>query len=533
MKKNNVFYKIKKICSVLTEITHGRWIFVLISAILPLLIMVIFGIVLAIKYDHGLALSLAIVLTLFPIAIPLAFISHAQKKELELNQITQKDQAVVLLSSEWSEEEINIFERTQGYIKTLNLEQLAWKDLDSCVLQVLEQVAQGYQKKSLDFTIPEALTLFEEIGRRYKNVITEHLPGIELIKLSHLKSGIDIYSQYGELANQIISAALLANNIKNLYFNPLKAAVDIAKQHTSSSMSKEVFSALEYKAKSALLEEVAAVAIDLYSGRFTLNANALELESENQDDHKKAHLLSPLKIAILGQTNAGKSSLINALKNEFTAETDLLPSTAATSIHPFVYQENEFHFIDLKGLDGESSSFENQLDEMKQADLILWVLKANQSAKALDVQLKEAFSAFYLNTKHISCKKPRIIAVLSHIDELPPRSHWCPPFDLTQPKNSKENTINEALAYNQALLKPDVILPLSIAINKPHFGLGALKEQLIIEMQNAINVQLNRRRNKAINKGKSVKHHLKQSVKAGKKIAPKAIKSAFSFKFKS
>ncbi len=522
MKINNQLYKLKKICAILTQITHGRWIFVLISAILPLLIMAIFGIVLAIKYDHGLALSLAIVLTLFPIAIPLAFISHTQKKESELNQIAHNEQAVILLSSEWSEAEGSIFKNTQNYIQGLQLKQLAWKELDSSVLQVLEQVAQAYQKKSLDFTIPEALTLFEEIGRRYKKVITELIPGIELIKLSHLKTGVDIYSQYGALANKIISGALLANNIKNLYLNPLKAAIDIAKQQTSASMSKEVFSALEYKAKSVLLEEVAAVAIDLYSGRFTLDANTPLPESENQNEDKKALPPSPLKIALLGQINAGKSSLINALTSKLTAETDLLPSTKTTRIHSFSYQENEFHFIDLKGLDGESSSFDNQLKEMKQADLILWVLKANQSAKDHDVQLKEAFSAFYSDPKHISCKKPRIIAILSHIDELPPRSHWSPPFDLTQPKNIKENTINEALAYNKSLLKPDVILPVSIAVSKPHFGLEAIKEQLMIEMPNAINVQLNRRQNDAINKGKSVKHHIKQSVKVGKKIFQKS-----------
>ncbi len=534
MKKNKFIQKIKKICQILTQVTNGRWIFVFISAILPFFIMSLFGIILAIKYDHGLSLSLAIAFTLFPIAIPLYFFSHKEKITLNVNNMAKENTSLLSPSLEWSDEENKIWKDAQIYIQLHINQVLKWEDIDTCALKLLEKVAENYNKTSLEFTLPEALSLFEEISARYKKALIEHIPGCEFIKMSHLKKGMDFYTQYGDITGKVISAAMLANNLKNLYLNPLKAAIDITKQQTSSTMSKDFFACIEYKAKQILLEEVVTVAIELYSGRFIINTSNISINYIDEKDKKrKAPPLSPLRLVLVGQVNAGKSSLVNLLKNEFCAEVDALPSTENTLSYTFTYQDQNINLIDIKGLNGDNHSQNNQLQEMQHADLIIWLLKANQPARDLDIKLLHAFTQYYSDPKNISRKKPRIIAVLNHIDKLLPEIEYLSLFDLKKSKTKNKKRIKEAMAHNKSLLKPNIIMPLSIAENKPHFGFEAIKEHLMHEINKARNVQLNRHGNEKIKQNKSAKNNINQVINACKKTIPNVFKAIPSLFFDS
>lgn len=533
MKKISFFNRLTKACQILTEVTQGRWILGVLSTILPLLIMAIFGLVLAIQYDHTLMLSVAIALTFFPIAIPLYFLSPSQATQNPLSKnlsTNSPEDSLILPHSEWSQAEEQIWLESRIYIQQHLESGVEWSDIDQSVFHVLEVVAKAFDKSSLDFTIPEAMTLFEEIGRRYKTALSEHVPGIELIKISHLKAGIDTYTQYGDLANKVISAVVLANNVKNIYFNPLKAAIDIAKQQTSAAMSKDIFTHIEFKAKQALLEEVAEVSIDLYSGRFTLDATKLEItQIAKKDQSRIAAQISPVRVVFIGQTNAGKSRLINMLKNTISAEVDALPCTQNIAVHEFYFEDQAVHFVDTQGIDNNPSHQEELLHEMKNADLIVWVLKANQSARELDRQIDQQFSEYYLKSSNITRKKPEIIFTLNQIDRLKPTSEWQPPYDTDQANSAKSCSIQAALEYNQSLFNTSRILPISISEDKQSFGLDKLKEQLFDGIHHAIHVQRNRQKNEAIIRARSFKNQLSQFTKSTKKIVPKILKKANPF----
>lgn len=532
--------KIKNLFRLLTVLSSGRWGIALISAIFPIIIMMGFGLFLAIKYGYLLEMSIAIAVSTLLFTIPLYISSRSSRSSTNSDAAKNTtdeaktessshniDDALVKASNEWSQAELSIWNDSKYYVRQQLVDDIEWGNLDQTGLQVLEFVAKKFGKKSLDFSIPEGLKLFEEVSRRYKVVVNEHIPGIEYLKVSYIKAGYEAYDKYGELGQKIFKAAIWGNHLKNLYLNPLKVISDLGREQATASMTKGVVDDMQYAAKQALLDEVAAVAIDLYSGRFSIEDEALKASDVSEVDEKRfAPELEPVRIVLVGQTSSGKSSIINALKEEMVAEVDVLPSTDTSTVYNAYVDDNDVRVVDLQGLDGNAKTEAVMLKEMTQADVVLWVLKANQSARELDKQLKDKFDAFYEDPKNISRKQPIVITIVNQVDRLNPVDEWQPPYDLDNPTSAKAKIIAQALEYNQTLLKPDIALPLAIAPEKIQFGLEALKQALIEHIADANNVQRNRQRLEAINRGTSVKGQLNKAMKAGKKVAPSALKVA-------
>ncbi|TKE92664.1 GTP-binding protein [Vibrio kanaloae] len=542
--------KIRNLFRLLAVLSSGRWGIALISAVLPSIIMMGFGIFLAIKYGYLLEMSIVIVVSTLFFTIPLYVSSRSSRQALYRLSVIHKsssnteqnsmgdseseikhdnidiNDALVKASLDWSQKELSIWNESKHYVRQQIMVDVEWGNLDQTGLEILEFVAEKFDKKPLDFSIPEGLKLFEEVSRRYKLVVREHIPGIEYLKVSYIKAGYEAYDRYGELGLKIVKAAIWGNHLKNLYLNPLKVVSDLGREQATSSMTKGVVDDMQYAAKQALLDEVAAVAIDLYSGRFSIEGEALRTSEVSElDEQRFAPELEPVRIVLVGQTSSGKSSLINALKQELVAEVDVLPSTDASTVYNAFVDDNDVRVVDLQGLDGNAKTEVLMLKEMTQADVVLWVLKANQSARELDKQLKDKFDAFYDDPKNISRKKPIVISVVNQVDRLKPVNDWQPPYDLGNPTSTKAKTIAQALEYNHMLLQTDIVLPLAIAPEKVEFGLEALKRTLTEGIADANNVQRNRQRVEAIKRGSSVKGQLNQAVNAGKKVAPSALKA--------
>ncbi|MEZ9672827.1 GTPase family protein [Vibrio lentus] len=539
--------KIRNLFRLLAVLSSGRWGIALISAIFPSIIMMGFGVFLAVKYGYLLEMSIAIAVSTLVFTVPLFISSRSSRQptyrgtsanpasegETESSpKSTDTDDALVndamvKASDEWSQAELLIWNDSKHYVRQQLMAEIEWGNLDQTGLEVLEFVAKKFDKKSLDFSIPEGLKLFEEVSRRYKLVVKEHIPGIEYLKVSYIKAGYEAYDKYGELGQKIFKAAIWGNHLKNLYLNPLKVISDLGREQATSSMTKGVVDDMQYAAKQALLDEVAAVAIDLYSGRFSIEDEALKASDVSEVDEKRfAPELEPVRIVLVGQTSSGKSSLINALKQELVAEVDVLPSTDTSTVYNAFVDDNDVRVVDLQGLDGNAKTEALMLKEMTQADVVLWVLKANQSARDLDKQLKDRFDAFYDDPKNISRKKPIVVSVVNQVDRLKPVDEWQPPYDLENPISAKGKIIAQALEYNQTLLQPDIALPLAIAPEKAEFGLDTLRQTLLERIADANNVQRNRQRFEAMKRGTSVKGQLNKAVKAGKKVAPSALKAA-------
>jgi predicted GTPase len=514
--------KIKALFLLLSELSGGRWGIAVISAVLPMLAMMGFGLFLAIKYDYILALSLTIALSTLIISLPLFLLSRVSNSQHQENTVTSEEKVedgLVKASADWSQNEMLIWARVQLYSRELLEKNNEWSNLDAAGIKILEFIALEFDKEALNFSLTEGLKVLEEVSKRYRKLLYKYGLAIEALKISHLKAGYDAYDKYGEMGGKAINIAVWANHAKNAYINPSKFVIDLLNQQSTSCMTKGFFEDMQLKAKQALLDEVSCVAIDLYSGRCSFDEENLSTSTvADKDQRRIASELEPLRIVMVGQTNAGKSSIINVLKNELVAEVDVLPSTEGTTVYAATLNDAEVRLVDLHGLDGNDKKENMMLLEMTHADLIVWVLKANQPARDLDKKLKEKFDNFYLNAKHISRKKPAVICVVNQVDKLKPVAEWQPPYNLDQATTAKAKIISQAVAYNDKLLMPDSILALSVALNKKNFNVEVLKQTITQKITNASNVQRNRQRIEAIYKGVGIKKQFGRVVNSAHKI---------------
>lgn len=519
--------KIKSLFLLLAKLSGGSWGIAVVSAILPIAVMIVFALFLAIKYDYILVLSLAIAVSTLIISVPLFIMGWTHKKKQAALADAKAADGFVKVSAQWSQNEVLIWEKAKLKSRQLLTEKNEWSELDQVGLQMLEFVAHEFGKKALDFSIPEGLQLLGEISRRYKIVIKQYIPAVEMLKVSYLKDGYAAYEQYGELGGKAVKIAIWANYAKNLYLNPAKFAADIIKDQSTSSMTKGLVENMQNQAKRALIDEVTSVAIDLYSGRFSFEEDEVVASAiASKDVTRFASALEPIRIVFVGQTSAGKSSIINCLKQQLVAEVDVLPSTDNTTVYETTLNDIPLRIVDQQGLDGNPNTHKLMLAEMTQADLIIWVLKANQPARELDITLKAEFDTYYVNANNISRKKAALIGVVNQVDKLKPIEQWQPPYNVAEPTCAKAKIIQQALEYNQKLLKFDVMLALSIALDKPSFGVEELKHAITQAIDNAHNVQLNRQRVEAMGRGVSFKKQLRRALDSGKKLYPNIIRNA-------
>ena len=97
-----------------------------------------------------------------------------------------------------------------------------------------------------------------------------------------------------------------------------------------------------------------------------------------------------MRVAVIGQISAGKSSVINAIAGEIKAEVSTVPTTDDVCVHKRDVDGIDLvHLVDLPGIDGKPETDELILEQLVNSDLIFWVLKANQPARELDAEFKK------------------------------------------------------------------------------------------------------------------------------------------------
>jgi len=407
----------------------------------------------------------------------------------EMPQVAEEE--MVTASQDWGEFDHQVWQQLKAHIPEQLARDSDWQTMEQHALELVTQCAAAYGRREWAFSIPEALCMAEEVSRRYRRVLKAHVPGVESIQIGHIK----LWYEHKDQASEAWTWGNRAYRLLRLA-NPVAAIVAELKSAIQDQVVQTINNDIQAALKKALLQDVVAVAIDLYSGRFKVTTDELAAMPLPQRNDLQAVPLAPLRVCFIGQLSAGKSSIINALQQALIAEVDVLPSTDAVRVYDCVIDGvPALQLVDVPGLEDSTKVSELLLNEVVKSDLVLWVLKANQPARALDVAFKAQIETYYQQAQHRSRKRPAIIGVLNQVDRLPPAQSWQPPYNLQASDCAKSACIRDAMNYNQHLLSLATVIPLCVAEDKTHFNIPALLQQIDQCYNDAVQTQLNRRRN--------------------------------------
>ncbi|SEF14871.1 hypothetical protein SAMN05444161_9090 [Rhizobiales bacterium GAS191] len=360
----------------------------------------------------------------------------------------------------------------------------------------VEAVARHFHPQAQDawaqFSLPEVLLLAERVSRDVRREALTQIPGVRALRLSHLIWIHRQHERYGALAWTGWHASSVLWRAVRAVLNPVRAAG----QEAGGALVDKAVTVLSYRVRAfatrLLVLEIGHAAIELYSGRLKLSDAELRA-ARARDLAAVEGPIAPVRIVLIGQVSAGKSSLVNALAQESRSAVGPVPTTARVAEYLLEAEgQPAVSVVDMPGLCDRLEP--DVLSQVERADLILWVASAVQPARGPDRKILDALRAWA--AAHPARRPPPILLALTHVDELRPAAEWAPPYDIAVPATSKARAMRDAVeAVARTLdLSIDSIVPIAMPPDGKPYNLDALWARLALELEEAKLVQLDRLR---------------------------------------
>ncbi|TVP91530.1 MAG: hypothetical protein EA348_03880 [Pseudomonadaceae bacterium] len=467
--------------------------FLLIALLPPIALLALFGLYAIIRYNHILSFVGLLGLCTLAAMVPY-FVSKWRRRKRPAKQLLAIEEEIET-PAYWTPWDKQVQRDLLPEVSELVLDTATWRALPDSALLIARSVAAQYGKGKRHaewaFSPVALLAIAEQLTQRYRQTLKTNVPGIDHLKVSHV-----LWLE--EKTDQFAPALTLVNVYRKIrMLTPEGLLAELGSKALGQSF-EGLNDEMQQRMKRLLLLEVLRAAIDLYGGHFRFEDDELGVTAATRkDDARPADKPEPVRICLIGQTGAGKSSVINALTEGWQAETSALPSTDRGLVYECKVDGVPFlRLLDLPGLNGDPKLDKVLFQEMIESDMVLWVLRANQPARKLDQDFGEHFHQWH--SQRIDVQPPPLIGLLNQVDRLGLQNDWQPPFDLDNPApESKAELIREALDFNQEVLALENILPLCVSPEREQYNVAALRDLLTQHYDKAINVQLNRKRREA------------------------------------
>lgn len=451
-----------------------RWYILLGLFLLPVIILMGLGFYFLWQSGWGLLLGWGL-LGCIGLAYFLAL--RWQKKQ----KLLQPPMEIPLVWTDRDHQAWKIVEQHTIKVKDFSAEQLvSMKTYQETAETLALELARFYHPKSADpisaLTIPEILTVVELATHDLAEMVDQYLPGGHLLTLrdfQRIKKAADWYPTISNIT-WMLSAV----------FSPVNTA---ARYLTANAGLTRPWQMLQQNVLvwfyTAYANRLGVYLIELNSGRLGVGADRylqlkqrLRKSSTFSEASPEVAEVKKVTIVLLGQTNAGKSSLVNALLGEQRAFTDVLPATAVAQRYQLQPKdiETQLELVDTVGYgtQGPTQDQQRQTEELaKSADVLILVLHARQPGRQADLTQLEQLDRYFKT--HPELLRPPIISVLTHVDLLSPAMEWAPPYDWLHPTRPKEQSMSDALltVKQQFGLLLKAAVPVCTTVNKV-FGIN-------------------------------------------------------------
>jgi len=422
-----------------------KWLLLIIITALPLLLLMLAGLVALWRNDWLLAwLGLSGIVALCSWLI--------------LNRLKEKpptpERLQVEPPSTWSTQGHQAWQKVENLAETISVRERAfndWNALWRIFREVVDAVASDFhpeqQEPVLEIRAPELLKVIELLARDLRYTLSENIPGSHILTV-----------------NDVLRGKRLAAHGKNIYqlyriisvgVDPISAAIRELRGLAAEKVWDASIQEIERWLLAAYVKKIGYYAIELYSGHLVLEDQQF-LEHVTQASRRDLTQLrkqatrvqeEPLRILVIGQVKAGKSSLINALFGETKALVDVVPLTSR--VQPYLLERDGIKnaiILDTAGYEDSNNlrrPWKEAEQEILQTDLILLVCSALTAARASDQQMLQNLQQLFSERHHEN--PPPTIVALTYIDRLRPFREWNPPYDVQQPKNPKARMIHDAM----------------------------------------------------------------------------------------
>ncbi len=493
---------------------------VAVCLVLPSLTLVPFGGIWL--FQHGYALYWVIGACLFVIAAFLFQLYLFKRLDIPLRGPRPVELPEDAAASTWTPRENEAWKAVLAVADTVDLSHFAsWQAFLGLGQQTIEAVAKSLHPEVKEplwqFTVPEALTLVEQVSLQLKPMVIDNIPfGDRLtvgqvIRIYEWRSLIDIAQRGYDIWRMI------------RMLNPATAVTQELRERLSNQMYRWGREELAKRLARGYVKEVGRAAIDLYGGRLRVEPEDLEahLTEASERDRRAASKVQaePLRLLLGGQVNAGKSSLINALLNEIRAGSDVLPLTSEFTAYELKRDGvPQALILDSPGLDSLQQPLGKLVEEAAQADLIIWVASAVRADRELDSRALEAIRAYF--AEHSNRRRPPMLLVLSHVDRLRPMQEWKPPYDLADQTSPKAASIRAAIeaAGSDLGFAADDVIPACLDAQAGAYNVDAVWAAIMELMPEAQRAQLVRTLQE-IDRGFDWRKLRTQAVNAGRILA--------------